>query len=81
MPGMNGTGLARALTVIRADIPIILCTGFGHDLNGTLSSEERESAGIRELALKPLDRAEMADVIRRVLDNEKPQENGLWQAS
>jgi PAS domain S-box-containing protein len=81
MPGMNGTELARELTVIRADIPIILCTGFGHDLNGTLTSAERERAGIRELALKPLDRAEMADVIRRVLDNDKLLENGLWQAS
>jgi CheY-like chemotaxis protein len=81
MPGMNGTELARELTGIRADIPIILCTGFGHDLNGTLSSAERERAGIRELALKPLDRAELAGVIRRVLDIDKPLENEVWQAS
>ena len=81
MPGMNGTELARALTDIRADIPIILCTGYGHDLSGTFSSEARKDAGIRELALKPLDRAEMAGIIRRVLDGNRAMEEPLWQTS
>jgi PAS domain S-box-containing protein len=81
MPGMNGTELARALTDIRADIPIILCTGYGHDLSGTFSGEARRDAGIRELALKPLDRAEMAGIIRRVLDGNRAMEDPIWQTS
>lgn len=81
MPGMNGTELARELTGIRAGIPVILCTGFGHTMNGALSSEEREAAGIRELAMKPLDRTEMADLIRRVLDEAAPAEDAAWQRS
>ena len=74
MPGMSGTELAKELTSIRADIPVILCTGFGNDPNGVLSPENREIAGIRELALKPLDRAELAGMIRRVLDNPRTAE-------
>ena len=69
MPGLSGMELSRELTGIRPDIPVILCTGFGHDQNGTLSPEKREAAGIRELALKPLDRTELTTIIRRVLDN------------
>lgn len=74
MPGMSGMELAKELTCIRADLPVILCTGFGHEQNGTLSSEARAAAGILELALKPLDRAELAAIIRRVLDNTKTAE-------
>jgi CheY-like chemotaxis protein len=81
MPGMNGMELARELTGIRADLPIILCTGFGHAPNGAFSNAEREVAGIRELALKPLDRAEMAGIIRRVLDSNQSAEGAKWQRS
>ena len=81
MPGMSGTELAKELTSIRADIPVILCTGFGHDPNGAFSPENREVAGIRELAMKPLDRAEMADMIRRVLEDNKTAEGAPWQIS
>jgi PAS domain S-box-containing protein len=81
MPGMSGTELAKELTSIRADIPVILCTGFGNDPNGVLSPENREIAGIRELALKPLDRAELAGMIRRVLDNPRTAEAASWQIS
>ena len=81
MPGMSGTELAKELTSIRPDIPVILCTGFGNDPNGVLSPENREIAGIRELALKPLDRAELAGMIRRVLDNPRTAEEASWQIS
>jgi DNA-binding NtrC family response regulator len=81
MPGMSGMELAKEMTRIRADIPVILCTGFGHDHNGSLSPEKRELAGIRELALKPLDRAEMAGIIRRVLDDSRRAEDASWPIS
>ena len=69
MPHMNGTELARQLTRIRPDIPVILCTGYD-----TTSSDGTDNIGetaefISELALKPLKRVEIASMIRRVLDN------------
>jgi PAS domain S-box-containing protein len=81
MPGMNGIELAAQLISVRADIPVILCTGFGHASNGVLSPEERAAAGIRELALKPLQRSEMAALIRRVLDEVRTAEGGAWERS
>lgn len=68
MPHMNGTELARELTRIRPDIPVILCTGYD-----TISSSDTDDMGeiaefISELALKPLIRGEIASMIRRVLD-------------
>jgi DNA-binding NtrC family response regulator len=65
---MNGTELARQLTQIRPDIPVILCTGY--DTTSNDGSDIGETADfISELALKPLKRVEMASLIRRVLDN------------
>ena len=77
MPHMNGTELARELTRIRPDIPVILCTGYD-----TISSGDTDDIGetaefISELALKPLVREEIASMIRRVLDN-SPQNEGLY---
>jgi PAS domain S-box-containing protein len=68
MPHMTGTELAKAILGIREDMPVILCTGFGHASHEFATREGQESLGIRELALKPFERAEMAKLIRRVLD-------------
>ena len=67
MPRMNGTELSRALKLIRPGLPVILCTGLGPTAEKALQREEMELAGIREVALKPLDREELAVMIRRVL--------------
>ena len=76
MPLMTGTELAREMTRIRPDIPVILCTGYD-----TISSADTDDMGetaefISELALKPLIRGEIATLIRRVLDD-SPQNEGL----
>ncbi|MDA8415281.1 MAG: ATP-binding protein [Desulfobacteraceae bacterium] len=77
MPHMNGTDLARELTRIRPNIPVILCTGYD-----TITSTDTDDLGetadfISELALKPLIRGEIASMIRRVLDN-SPQNEGHY---
>jgi CheY-like chemotaxis protein len=49
MPGMSGFHLARALLEIRADIPIVMTSGY-------VRPQDREAAqkiGVRELILKP----------------------------
>jgi len=68
MPRMTGTELSRALKLIRPQVPVILCTGLGPTAEKALQREEMELAGIREVALKPLNREELAVMIRRVLN-------------
>ncbi len=64
MPGMTGADLARRMLQIRPDIPIILCTGYS-----TIMSEEKaKSFGIKEFALKPIVKKDIAKLIRKVFD-------------
>ena len=69
MPHLNGTELARELTRIRPDIPVILCTGYDTISNGGTDDIGETAEFISELALKPLIRGEIAILIRRVLDD------------
>jgi signal transduction histidine kinase/ActR/RegA family two-component response regulator len=64
MPGMTGIDLARRMLQIRSDIPIILCTGY----SSTISQEKAKSMGIKEFALKPVGKKDIAMLIRKVLD-------------
>jgi PAS domain S-box-containing protein len=50
MPGMSGLDVVRKLREIRADVPVILSTGY----HGTLNPAELETLGIRELLTKPI---------------------------
>jgi PAS domain S-box-containing protein len=74
MPHMNGTELARKLTRIRPDIPVILCTGYDTVSSGDTNDIGETAEFINELALKPLIREEIASMIRRVLDNSSQNE-------
>ena len=64
MPEMTGIDLAREIFAIRADMPIIMCTGFSH----LVDADKAAAAGIRAFAMKPLTKREIARTIRRVLD-------------
>jgi len=64
MPGMTGLRLAEEIRKIRADIPVILCTGFME----RRTREELNTMGIRELLIKPLVMSDTATAVRRVLD-------------
>lgn len=65
MPQMTGDELATAMLSIRADIPIILCTGY----SSQVSEHQAAEIGIRDFVLKPFTRYEMAAAIRRALDS------------
>ncbi len=65
MPGMTGIDLARRMLQIRPDIPVILCTGY----SSIISERKVKSMGIREFAMKPLGKSDIAMLIRKVLDN------------
>ncbi len=63
MPGMTGVELAREVKQVRADIPIILCTGFTENLD-----EKRVSdMGIFAYLTKPVLQKNLADTIRKAL--------------
>ena len=64
MPGITGFYLAQELLKLRADIPIILCTGY----SDSVSEEKAMAMGIRGLLMKPLSKHEMAVAVRRALD-------------
>ncbi len=64
MPGMTGLDLARRLLELRPGLPIILCSGY----STLVSQESAEAAGIRAFVMKPLARHDIAQLVRRILD-------------
>lgn len=64
MPNMTGDRLAKELMQIRADIPIVLCTGYSE----CISKESAKKTGIKEFIMKPLAMKELADAIRNTID-------------
>jgi CheY-like chemotaxis protein len=67
MPRMTGVQLSKKLMAVRPDIPIILCTGFSE----LITPEEVRIMGIREFIMKPFVRRDLAETIRKVLDDTK----------
>lgn len=65
MPDITGTELSMHLLQIRPDVPIILCTGYSNIIN----EEKAKEIGIREYIMKPVDKNDIAILIRKVLDN------------
>lgn len=64
MPKMSGVTLSKNLKEVRPDIPIIICTG-----HSSLENEEKtKEIGISAYAMKPITMAEIAKLIRFVLD-------------
>lgn len=64
MPGLTGLEMAGKMLEIKPDAPIILCTGFSHEL----SEETALQAGIKRFLFKPLEVGQTARTIRDVLD-------------
>ena len=63
MPRMTGLQLARLVTRMRPGMPVILCTGYGEDL----TPAELETAGVRTLAKKPVEPAELRQLLQAAL--------------
>ena len=67
MPQMTGDRLSEELMKVRPGIPIIICTEYSE-----LISEEKAGAmGIGAFVMKPFMKRDLADIIRKVLDQEK----------
>jgi CheY-like chemotaxis protein len=65
MPHMTGDQLSAKLMTIRPDIPIILCTGFSE----LVTPEKARDMGICEFLMKPFIRRNLAETIRRTIDD------------
>jgi len=67
MPNMTGSELAQQLIHIRPDISVILCTGFTEGM----TQEKARTLGVKELIMKPIVQRQIADAIRRALDQKE----------
>jgi PAS domain S-box-containing protein len=63
MPELVGTELAREIRLFRPDIPIILMSGHG----GAPLVHRAAAIGVKEVLHKPLQRADLAESLARVL--------------
>ncbi len=66
MPQMTGLQLARETLALRPRLSIVLCTGFSDQADESIA----RTAGIRAFLYKPLIIAELADGLRKALDDE-----------
>ena len=63
MPNMTGEKLAEKLMDIRADIPIVLCTGYSEKFTRRQASD----MGIQSFLMKPLVMRDLAGTVRQAL--------------
>jgi len=66
MPKMTGDKLIQQIKKIRPDIPVVLCTGFSKQIDKAKASD----LGIDAFILKPVDKTELAETLRKLLDRE-----------
>lgn len=64
MPDLTGIQLSNRLREIRPEIPIVLCTGYSHQL----INRRPEELGLKAIVMKPIQTGELARTIRMVLD-------------
>jgi CheY-like chemotaxis protein len=65
MPNMTGLAFSQRIHALRAEIPIIVCTGFGELLN----KDQAKAIGICDFIMKPIIGKDLAKTIRNALDN------------
>ena len=68
MPNITGDALARELMRIRADIPVVLCTGY----SDKIKEDSARAIGVRGFVMKPILMADLARAVRSALDNDSP---------
>lgn len=64
MPQMTGDQLVKEILKTRPDMPTILCTGFSEKID----EDKAKEMGIREYIEKPINRRDLAFMVRKVLD-------------
>jgi len=72
MPELTGVDLSQRVHAIRPDIPIILCTGFSELIDGDKARE----LGIQAFLMKPILNRDLAEAIRKALEDGKENAAG-----
>ncbi|MCP4338736.1 MAG: transporter substrate-binding domain-containing protein [Desulfobulbaceae bacterium] len=67
MPNMTGDQLVIETLKIRQDMPTIICTGY----SAKISKKEAANIGVCSYILKPINKSELAKMVRKVLDGAK----------
>ncbi|MCP3940219.1 MAG: response regulator [Desulfobacteraceae bacterium] len=67
MPNITGDQLAKEILSINPNIPILICTGFSERIN----KEQAEMIGVKGFLMKPVVKVDMAQMVRKVLDEAK----------
>jgi signal transduction histidine kinase/CheY-like chemotaxis protein len=67
MPGMTGIDLARELLSVRPDVPVVLITGYCDVVDEELARE----AGVKAVVAKPMTRAEVGLITKRLLTRDE----------
>ena len=65
MPGLTGTALAQRARALRADLPILLASGYG----GPDLPRRAQAAGVNQVLVKPLSAGELQRAIARALQS------------
>lgn len=68
MPHMTGVNLAKEAFKVRPDLPVILCSGSSPDTVSAISPENAKAAGISRVLMKPVERDEITEVIRELMN-------------
>jgi len=76
MPRLSGLQLARRLLAARADLPIVLYTGF----SDALVEVEVLEHGLKALLTKPLDQVRLHELLRTYLADRRGAETGGYTA-
>jgi len=63
MPGMSGLDVARAVRAIRADLPVLVTTGYVTDE----LKQDATDAGVREIVYKPDTAAQLVGAVERLI--------------
>ncbi len=64
MPKLTGIELAQEIMAIKPTMPIIICSGY----SSVMSEKDALKLGIKKYARKPIDRATLAEMVRKTLD-------------
>jgi PAS domain S-box-containing protein len=67
MPNMTGDQLVIETLKIRQDMPIIICSGY----SAKISEKEVADIGVHSYIMKPINKSELAKMVRKVLDGAK----------
>lgn len=76
MSTITGADLTRRIRKAEISIPIVLCTGY----SSMISEEEAQTLGVTAFAYKPLQKRELALLIRRVLDEDQESKRSTESA-